>query len=146
MVVNYLDWCSVCNDLQAHNIIVNSSNISSMAQGDHKFHCEFLKSLNVQMSLSESVKQRFVLDCTQANFRTTQCGVCAYDLCASGCCLPHCLPIRRSTNWSLTLRWQTPDGVMLVPWRSGRLLVWDATCSPDTFATYQRGRCSGSPG
>ena len=26
-----------------------------------------------------------------------------------------------------------PDGVTLVPWRSGRLLVWDATC-PDTFA------------
>ena len=25
------------------------------------------------------------------------------------------------------------DGVTLVPWRSGRLLVWDATC-PDTFA------------
>ena len=27
-----------------------------------------------------------------------------------------------------------PDGVMLVPWKSGRLLVWDATC-PDTFAS-----------
>ena len=26
-----------------------------------------------------------------------------------------------------------PDRVTLVPWRSGRLLVWDATC-PDTFA------------
>ena len=26
-----------------------------------------------------------------------------------------------------------PNGVTLVPWRSGRLLVWDATC-PDTFA------------
>ena len=26
-----------------------------------------------------------------------------------------------------------PDGVTLVPWRSGRLLVWDATCL-DTFA------------
>ena len=26
-----------------------------------------------------------------------------------------------------------PDGVTLVPWKSGRLLVWDATC-PDTFA------------
>ena len=30
-----------------------------------------------------------------------------------------------------------PDRVTLVPWRSGRLLVWDATC-PDTFPpTYQ---------
>ena len=26
-----------------------------------------------------------------------------------------------------------PDGITLVPWKSGRLLVWDATC-PDTFA------------
>ena len=26
-----------------------------------------------------------------------------------------------------------PDGVTLVPWKSGRLLVWDDTC-PDTFA------------
>ena len=26
-----------------------------------------------------------------------------------------------------------PDGVTVVPWRSGKLLVWDATC-PDTFA------------
>ena len=29
-----------------------------------------------------------------------------------------------------------PDGITVVPWKSGRLLVWDATC-PDTFApTY----------
>ena len=26
-----------------------------------------------------------------------------------------------------------PDGVTVVPWRCGKLLVWDATC-PDTFA------------
>ena len=26
-----------------------------------------------------------------------------------------------------------PDRVTLVPWKSGRLLVWNATC-PDTFA------------
>ncbi len=26
-----------------------------------------------------------------------------------------------------------PNGVMLVPWKSGRLVVWDTTC-PDTFA------------
>ena len=25
-----------------------------------------------------------------------------------------------------------PDGITVVPWKSGRLLVWDATC-PDTF-------------
>ena len=28
-----------------------------------------------------------------------------------------------------------PNGVTLVPWKSGRLLVWDATC-PDTFAPF----------
>ncbi len=26
-----------------------------------------------------------------------------------------------------------PDGITVVPWKSGQLLVWDATC-PDTFA------------
>ena len=26
-----------------------------------------------------------------------------------------------------------PDGVSIVPWKCGQLLVWDATC-PDTFA------------
>ena len=26
-----------------------------------------------------------------------------------------------------------PDGITVVPWKSGKLLVWDATC-PDTFA------------
>ena len=26
-----------------------------------------------------------------------------------------------------------PDGVFVVPWKGGKLLLWDATC-PDTFA------------
>ena len=26
-----------------------------------------------------------------------------------------------------------PDGISMVPWRNGKLLVWDATC-PDTYA------------
>ncbi len=30
-----------------------------------------------------------------------------------------------------------PDGVTLAPWKSGRLLVWDATC-PDTFTPSYR--------
>ena len=30
-----------------------------------------------------------------------------------------------------------PDGVTVVPWKSGRMMVWDVTC-PDTFAvSYQ---------
>ena len=28
---------------------------------------------------------------------------------------------------------QRPDGVTIIPWKSGRPLVWDATC-PDTYA------------
>ena len=54
-----------------------------------------------------------------------------YTLCVHtiyvrlGAVSPHCLPIRCSTNWSLQLtNGKCPDGVMLVPWRSGRLLVW----------------------
>ena len=30
-----------------------------------------------------------------------------------------------------------PDGVTMIPWKNGRLLVWDATC-PDTFAPSYR--------
>ena len=30
-----------------------------------------------------------------------------------------------------------PDGATVLPWRSGRILVWDATC-PDTFAPSHR--------
>ena len=30
---------------------------------------------------------------------------------------------------------KSPDGVTIVPWRSDKLLVWDATC-PDMFASY----------
>ena len=32
----------------------------------------------------------------------------------------------------LPLRWKRPDGISVVPWKSGKLLVWDATC-PDTI-------------
>ena len=34
-----------------------------------------------------------------------------------------------------------PDGMTLVPWRSGRLFVWDATC-PDTYAVSYRGQAT----
>ncbi len=38
-----------------------------------------------------------------------------------------------------------PDGVTLAPWKSGRLLVWDATC-PDTFAPSYRTDATPAPG
>ncbi len=38
-----------------------------------------------------------------------------------------------------------PDGVTLAPWKSGRLLVWDATC-PDTFAPSYRADATQAPG
>ena len=38
-----------------------------------------------------------------------------------------------------------PDGVSLAPWKSGRLLVWDATC-PDTFAPSYRAHATVEPG
>ena len=38
-----------------------------------------------------------------------------------------------------------PDGITLVPWRSGRLLVWDATC-PDTFAPSHLSRATSEAG
>ena len=45
------------------------------------------------------------------------------------CLQPICLP-----GWNqLGSNGKCPNGVTLVPWRSGRLLVWDTTC-PDTFA------------
>ena len=34
-----------------------------------------------------------------------------------------------------------PDGMTIVPWRSGRPLVWDATC-PDTLAVSYRSRAT----
>ena len=38
-----------------------------------------------------------------------------------------------------------PDGVTLAPWKSGRLLVWDATC-PDTFAPSYRAHATQESG
>ena len=38
-----------------------------------------------------------------------------------------------------------PDGMTLVPWKSGRPLVWDTTC-PDTFATSYRGQATAKAG
>ncbi len=38
-----------------------------------------------------------------------------------------------------------PDGMTLVPWKSGRPLVWNATC-PDTFATSYMGQATAKAG
>ena len=38
-----------------------------------------------------------------------------------------------------------PDGMSIVPWSSGRLLVWDAT-SPDTLAASYRGQATAEAG
>ena len=38
-----------------------------------------------------------------------------------------------------------PDSLTLVPWSSGRLLVWDATC-PDTYAVSYRGQATTEAG
>ena len=38
-----------------------------------------------------------------------------------------------------------PDGITMVPWESGKLLVWDATC-PDTFAPSYTAWATSEPG
>ena len=38
-----------------------------------------------------------------------------------------------------------PDGAKVLPWRSGRILVWDATC-PDTFAPSHIDLAAGGAG
>ena len=39
-----------------------------------------------------------------------------------------------------------PDGVtMMIPWKNGKPLVWDATC-PDTLALFYRSQATSSAG
>lgn len=38
-----------------------------------------------------------------------------------------------------------PDGITVVPWKNGKLLVWDATC-PDTYALSYRGQATSGAG
>ena len=51
------------------------------------------------------------------------------------------VPSRLEPTGLLRSDGKRPDGVTLAPWRSGRLLVWDATC-PDTFATSCRAQAT----
>ena len=48
-----------------------------------------------------------------------------------------CVPARLEPPGLLRNDGKRPDGVSVVPWKSGRLLVWDATCA-DTFAPSYR--------
>lgn len=43
------------------------------------------------------------------------------------------IPSRLEPNGILRSDGRRPDGVTLIPWKCGRMLVWDVTC-PDTFA------------
>ena len=43
------------------------------------------------------------------------------------------LPSRLEPTGLFLLDDKCPDGITQVPWMSGKLLLWDATC-PDTFA------------
>ena len=47
------------------------------------------------------------------------------------------VPSRLEPTGLLRSDGKRPDGVTLVPWQAGRLLVWDVTC-PDTFASSYR--------
>ena len=47
------------------------------------------------------------------------------------------VPARLEPSGLLRRDGKRPDGVSVVPWRSGKLLVWDATCT-DTFALSYR--------
>ena len=43
------------------------------------------------------------------------------------------VPARLEPSGLYRVDGKRPDGITVVPWRCGKLLVWDATC-PDTFA------------
>ena len=55
------------------------------------------------------------------------------------------IPSRLEPTGLLRADGKRPDGVTLTPWKSGRLLVWDATC-PDTFAPSYRAHATVEPG
>jgi len=51
------------------------------------------------------------------------------------------IPSRLEPSGLLRSDGKRPDGVTMVPWKQGKLLVWDATC-PDTLAPSYRGIAS----
>ena len=50
-----------------------------------------------------------------------------------------CVPSRLEPPGLLRSEGKRPDGVSVVPWKSGKFLVWDATCV-DTFAPSYRSK------
>ena len=55
------------------------------------------------------------------------------------------VPSRLEPTGLLRTDGKRPDGVTLAPWISGRLLVWDVTCT-DTFAPSYRSHATQGPG
>ena len=55
------------------------------------------------------------------------------------------IPARLEPSGLLRSNGRFPDGISLVPWKSGKLLVWDATC-PDTFAPSYSSRATNEAG
>ena len=55
------------------------------------------------------------------------------------------IPSRLEPTGLLRTDGKRPDGMSLAPWSSGKLLVWDATCS-DTFAPSHRSQATHAPG
>ena len=56
-----------------------------------------------------------------------------------------CVPSRLEPTGLMKLDGKRPDGVTLAPWKSGCLLVWDATCL-DTLAALYRVHATSVPG
>ena len=55
------------------------------------------------------------------------------------------IPSRLETSGLSRSDGKRPDGVSVVPWRNGKLLIWDAT-SPDTFASSYSSLASADAG
>ena len=55
------------------------------------------------------------------------------------------IPARLEPSGLLRSDGKRPDGISVVPWKSGKLLVWDATC-PDTFAPSYSSRATNEAG
>ena len=55
------------------------------------------------------------------------------------------IPLRLEPSGLYCSDGKRPDGISVVPWKSGKLLVWDATC-PDTFAPSYGMSATSEPG